>query len=275
MNLRTSTMELNLAERTHIMGILNITPDSFSDGGSYTTVERAVAQAERMVEEGADIIDIGGESTRPGHTPISAQEEISRIIPVIKAVKERLNVLISVDTFKSETAEAALTAGADIINDIWGAKKDPEIAKVVREHNASIILMHNRTNEDYEDLIEDMILDLKESITIAKDAGIPDEQIMIDPGIGFAKSREDDLRVMQELEKFQTFGLPILLATSRKRMIGHVLDVPPKERDLGTGATTCLGIMKGANLVRVHNVKVNADLAKMTDAMLGKGVQYG
>lgn len=275
MIVKTKAKSLNLAERTHIMGILNVTPDSFSDGGSYTTVEKAVAQAVRMAEEGADIIDIGGESTRPGHTPVSAQDEISRIVPAIKAIKEKLNIPISVDTFKAETAEAAIEAGADIINDIWGAKKDPAIAEVVAKHNVPIILMHNRTNEDYQDLILDMIQDLKESIKIAKDAGVPEHHIIIDPGIGFAKSREDDLMVMQKLEMFQQLPYPLLLATSRKRMIGHVLDVQPDARDYGTGATTCLGITKGASIVRVHNVKVNADIARMTDAMLGKGVYNG
>lgn len=275
MLLKTKTRNLNLNERTHIMGILNITPDSFSDGGSYMGLEHAIAQATRMVEEGADIIDIGGESTRPGHRPVTMEEEISRVVPVIKAVKEKLDVPISIDTFKAGTAEAAVRAGADIINDVWGAKKEPAIAEVAAKYQVPIILMHNRTNEQYDDLIPDMIQDLKESIDIAKKAGVPDENIIIDPGIGFAKSREDDLRVMQELEKFQELPYPLLLATSRKRMIGHILDVPPIERDIGTGATTCLGIMKGARIVRVHNVKVNKELAKMMDVMLGKRAHHG
>ncbi|MCF3944448.1 dihydropteroate synthase [Oceanobacillus alkalisoli] len=275
MILKTRSKQLHLLERTHIMGILNVTPDSFSDGGSYTTIEKAVAQAVRMVEEGADIIDVGGESTRPGHTPITSEEEISRIVPVIQSIKTKVQVPISVDTFKADTAEAAIEAGADIINDIWGAKKNPEIAKVVAKHQVPIILMHNRTNENYNDLMEDMLEDLRESIAIVKAAGVPDEHIIIDPGIGFAKSREDDLRVMQQLERLQELAYPLLLATSRKRMIGHILDVPSAERDIGTGATTCLGIVKGAHMVRVHNVKVNAELAKMTDAMLGKGAYHG
>lgn len=275
MLLKTKTRNLNLNERTHIMGILNITPDSFSDGGSYMGLEHAIAQATRMVEEGADIIDIGGESTRPGHRPVTMEEEISRVVPVIEAVKEKLDVPISIDTFKAGTAEAAVRAGADIINDVWGAKKEPAIAEVAAKYQVPIILMHNRTNEQYDDLIPDMIQDLKESIDIAKKAGVPDENIIIDPGIGFAKSREDDLRVMQELEKFQELPYPLLLATSRKRMIGHILDVPPIERDIGTGATTCLGIMKGARIVRVHNVKVNKELAKMMDVMLGKRAHHG
>lgn len=275
MILKTRTKQLHLQERTHIMGILNVTPDSFSDGGSYTTVEKAVAQAVRMVEEGADIIDIGGESTRPGHIPVTSEEEIFRIVPVIQAIKAKVDVPISVDTFKADTAEAAIEAGADIINDIWGAKKNPDIAKVAAKHQVPIILMHNRTDENYTNLIEDMLEDLRESIAIAKAAGIPKENIILDPGIGFAKSREDDLLVMQQLERFQELSYPLLLATSRKRMIGHILDVPPTERDTGTGATTCLGIVKGVQMVRVHNVKINAELAMMTDAMLGKGAYHG
>lgn len=275
MEISTAAKDLNLAERTHIMGILNVTPDSFSDGGSYTTIDKAVKQAVQMVEDGADIIDIGGESTRPGHVPVSGEEEISRIVPVIKAIKEKINIPISVDTFKSKTAEAAIEAGADIINDIWGAKKDPDIAKVAAKHRVPIILMHNRNNEEYENLIEDMIQDLKESIRIAHDAGVPDKHIILDPGIGFAKSRKDDLEVMRQLEQLVALNYPLLLAASRKRMIGSVLDVPPVERDLGTGATTCLAIAKGVHIVRVHHVKLNAELAKMTDAMLGKGEYYG
>lgn len=275
MILKTVAKNLNLVERTHIMGILNVTPDSFSDGGSYTTIDNAVKQALQMIEEGADIIDVGGESTRPGHVPVSTEDEISRIVPVIKAIKENVQIPISVDTFKAKTAEAAIKAGADIINDIWGAKKDPEIAKVVAKHNVPIILMHNRENEGYTHLIEDMIQDLKESIAIAHKSGVPDNHIILDPGIGFAKSRQDDLHVMKHLDKITALGYPVLLATSRKRMIKNVLDVPPKERDLGTGATTCLGIAKGVHMVRVHNVKLNAELAKMTDAMLGKGEHDG
>ena len=275
MILKTATKDLNLAERTHIMGILNVTPDSFSDGGSYTTIDKAVAQALQMVEDGADIIDIGGESTRPGHEPVSDEEEIARIVPVIKAIKEKIQVPISIDTFKATTAEAAIEAGADIINDIWGAKKDPNLAKVVAKHQVPIILMHNRMTETYDSLMEDMVQDLEESIAIVRAAGVLDQNIILDPGIGFAKSREDDLKVMNQLEQLTAMNYPVLLATSRKRMIGSVLDVPPIERDLGTGATTCLGITKGVHMVRVHNVKLNLDLVKMMDAMLGKGENNG
>ncbi|RDW15336.1 dihydropteroate synthase [Oceanobacillus arenosus] len=271
MFLKTGNHTLDLTKRTHIMGILNVTPDSFSDGGSYTTIEKAVAQAELMVQQGADIIDIGGESTRPGHMPVSAEEEVARVVPIIEAVKQKVNVPISVDTFKAETARHAVEAGADIINDVWGAKMEPAIAEVAATYNVPIILMHNRMNENYNSLIDDMKADLQESIDIAIRAGVSKENIILDPGVGFAKSAEDNLIVMNNLERFVAMGYPFLLATSRKRFIGHVLDLPPQERDNGTGATTCLGIVKGAHIVRVHNVKVNKELAVMMDAMLGKG----
>jgi len=269
--LKTKTKTFDLSERTYIMGILNVTPDSFSDGGNYTTVEKAVEHALLMEAQGADIIDIGGESTRPGHEPISAEEEMKRIVPVIKALKEKITIPISVDTFKAETARKAVEAGADMINDIWGAKKEPEIAKVAAEFGVPIILMHNRADENYTSIMEDMQTDLNESIQIAVDAGVPKENIIIDPGLGFAKSTQDNLVVMNNLEKLVKMGYPFLLAASRKRFIGSVLDVPAPERDNGTVATTCLGVAKGAHIVRVHNVKANAEAAKMMDAMLREG----
>ncbi len=249
------------------MGILNVTPDSFSDGGSYESKEKAIQQAIKMEEDGADIIDIGGESTRPNHQPVSLEEEIDRVIPIIKAIREYTNLPISIDTYKAETAKQAIEAGADIINDIWGAKREPEIARVAAQYNVPIILMHNRNNKNYTDLIHDMKIDLKESIDIALDAGVQEDKIVLDPGVGFAKTAEDNLIVMNQLEQFVRMGYPVLLATSRKRFIGGVLDLPAEERDIGTGATTCLGITKGVQMVRVHNVKVNVELAKMMDAM--------
>lgn len=259
--------ELDLSARTHIMGILNVTPDSFSDGGSYDSKEKAIQQAIKMEEDGADIIDIGGESTRPNHQPVSLEEEIDRVIPIIKAIREYTNLPISIDTYKAETAKQAIEAGADIINDIWGAKREPEIARVAAQYNVPIILMHNRSNKNYTDLIHDMKIDLKESIDIALDAGVQEDKIVLDPGVGFAKTAEDNLIVMNQLEQFVRMGYPVLLATSRKRFIGGVLDLPAEERDIGTGATTCLGITKGVQMVRAHNVKVNVELAKMMDAM--------
>lgn len=272
MNIQTKKCILNVSERTHIMGILNLTPDSFSDGGNYSTVDKAVNQALELEKQGADIIDIGGESTRPGYTPISAEEELDRIIPVIRILKDKLSIPISVDTFKAETAEKALEAGADIINDIWGAKKDLEMAKVVAKYNAPIILMHNRNEENYRDFMEDVKSDLLESIQIAKDAGITDDNIILDPGVGFAKSMEQNMEVVRELHELVDLGYPVLLATSRKRFIGHVLDVPADERDVGTAATTVIGVQQGAHIVRVHNVHINAEAAKIADAIYEKGV---
>lgn len=272
MILKTGVKNYDLSKRTHIMGILNVTPDSFSDGGNYTTVEKAIEQAKRMEEEGADMIDIGGESTRPNHDPVPLEEELERVLPIIRAVKENTNLPVSIDTYKAETAKQAVEAGADIINDIWGAKKEPDIAKVASDYDVPLILMHNRTSAQYTSLLDDMKKDLEESIDIALQAGAKKGNIILDPGVGFAKSAQENLIVMNHLEQFTNMGYPFLLATSRKRFIGGVLDLPPEERDNGTGATTCLGITKGAHIVRVHNVKVNKELAVMMDAMLREGV---
>ena len=250
------------------MGILNVTPDSFSDGGSYTEVEYAIKQAKKLEQEGADIIDIGGESTRPNHESVSVEEEINRVVPMIEAIKEHIHIPISIDTYKAETAKCAIEAGADIINDVWGAKKDPDMAAVASEMDVPIILMHNRTDMNYTSLIDDMKRDLEESITIALKAGVSEKNIVLDPGVGFAKTPEHNLMVMNRLEQFHDLGFPILLGTSRKSFIGQILDIEPHERDYGTGATTCLGIQKGAHIVRVHNVKVNKQMAQVMDAML-------
>lgn len=271
MQLKTQTKIYDLSERTHIMGILNITPDSFSDGGQYLSLEQAVEQAVEMENAGADIIDIGGESTRPGHEPITAGEEVNRILPVIEAVQSKVTIPISVDTYKAETARQALEVGADIINDIWGGKRDSEMVRVAADKQAPIILMHNRTDMNYTSLIGDMKRDLQASIDLALEAGVAKENIVLDPGIGFAKTGEHNLIVMNNLEKLKALGYPVLLGTSRKGFIGNILQLPATERDNGTGATTCLGIAKGAQIVRVHNVKVNVELAKMMDAMLQKG----
>lgn len=269
--LRTAVQNFDLEKKTLIMGILNATPDSFSDGGKYNEVESAVKQALEMEKEGADIIDIGGESTRPGHDPVGEKEEIERVLPIIKAVKQAVNIPISIDTYKALTAEKAIEAGASIINDIWGAKKDPKIAQVAAAYNVPIVLMHNRENRDYQHLIEDMKKDLQESINIVKQHGVKEENIILDPGIGFAKTSDDNLVVMRNLAAFSQLGYPLLLGTSRKSMIGKILDVPAEERDIGTGATTCYGIAQGINIVRVHNVRVTYQMTKMMDAMTGKG----
>lgn len=261
---------INFDERTYVMGILNVTPDSFSDGGNYNEVDAAVKRAKEMVEEGADIIDIGGESTRPGADYVSEEEEIERVVPIIKAIKKELDVLISIDTYKSKTAEAAIKAGADIINDVWGFKKDSNMAKVAAEYNVPCILMHNREPKPYKNLMKDLIDDLIESINIALDAGVKRENIILDPGIGFAKTYEENLIVMDNLEKIVELGFPVLLATSRKSMIGLALDLPVNERVEGTVATTVIGIMKGCRMVRVHDVLENKRACVMTDKIIDR-----
>ncbi|UTL72836.1 dihydropteroate synthase [Bacillus halotolerans] len=269
--IHTKPSALSYREKTLVMGILNVTPDSFSDGGKYDSLDNALLHAKEMIDDGAHIIDIGGESTRPGAEYVSEDEEMSRVIPVIERITKDLAVPISVDTYKASVADEAVKAGASIINDIWGAKYDPKMASVAAEHNVPIVLMHNRKERNYNDLIPDMLSDLMESVKIAVEAGVEEKNIILDPGIGFAKDYHDNLAVMNKLEVFSGLGYPVLLATSRKRFIGRVLDLPPEERAEGTGATVCLGIQKGCDIVRVHDVKQIARMAKMMDAMLNKG----
>lgn len=266
---------LNYEKKTLIMGILNVTPDSFSDGGSYNQVDVAVKRAVEMVEEGADIIDIGGESTRPGAPTISLEEELDRVIPVIKAISNAVHIPISIDTYKAEVARQAIVAGASLINDVWGAKADPLMGQVAAQANVPIILMHNRKGRNYERFIRDAWNDLYESIAIVKSSGVSDAQIILDPGIGFAKDLGQNLEMMRHLDTLVALGYPVLLATSRKSMIGNVLDLPVHERLEGTGATVCYGIQKGCQMVRVHDVKEMSRMAKMMDALLGKGVNHG
>ncbi|NMH67719.1 dihydropteroate synthase [Bacillus sp. RO3] len=267
--------ELDFSKKTLIMGILNITPDSFSDGGSFNERERAVERAKEMVEMGADIIDIGGESTRPGHQFVPVEEERARVVPIIEAISQEVNVPISIDTYKAETARKALEAGASIINDVWGAKKDPDMAGVAAETGSPIILMHNRDNKEYTHFLRDAIQDLQESIFLVKEAGVKDDQIILDPGIGFAKTVPLNIEMMRHLDVLVSLGYPVLLGTSRKSLIGHVLDLPVEERMEGTGATVCYGIQKGCHIVRVHDVKEMARMAKMMDALIGKEKRYG
>jgi dihydropteroate synthase len=265
---------LDYGNKTQIMGILNVTPDSFSDGGSYVDINRAISHAKEMIKNGADIIDIGGESTRPGYEMTSVEEELERVVPVIQRLSKEIEVPISIDTYKSEVAKGAVEAGATIINDIWGAKADPNMASIAANYDIPIILMHNRHDRNYKQIMPDMIADLMESVKIAKDAGVKDDKIILDPGIGFAKTKDDNLTVMRHLDSLVQLGYPVLLATSRKAFIGHVLDLPPQERIEGTGATICLGIQKGCQLIRVHDVLEIARMAKMMDAMLGRGGQH-
>ena len=261
---------LNFDKETIVMGILNVTPDSFSDGGKFNEIEAAVTRAKQMVADGAKIIDVGGESTRPGYTLITDEEEIARVVPVVKAIRAEVNAVISIDTYKSAVAKAAIIAGAHVINDIWGAKRDPEIAKVAAEYGVPIILMHNRDNEEYTDFWSNAKQDLVESIQITKAAGVPDGHIWLDPGIGFAKSTTQNILMMQHLNELVDMGYPVLLATSRKRLIGNVLNLPVDERMEGTGATVCYGVQVGCHMVRVHDVKEMSRMTKMMDVLTGK-----
>ncbi|HEX6385900.1 MAG TPA: dihydropteroate synthase [Anaerolineae bacterium] len=282
-------MAFEWGKRTYVMGIINATPDSFSgDGlmGQAAVVEAAIAQARRFLADGADILDIGGESTRPGSTPVSAEEEMARVVPVIKAVRQAVELPISVDTYRANVAEAALAAGADWINDIWGLRMDPEMAGLVARAGCPVVIMHNRSkpkNVDqeerlgghyvgvqYDDLIADVRRELQASIDLALAAGIRPSQIIVDPGIGFGKTISQNLRLIDELDKFKSMGYPILLGTSRKSFIGHTLDLPPDERMEGTAATVALGIDRGADVVRVHNVKAIVRVARMVDAIVRK-----
>ncbi|MFF2179360.1 dihydropteroate synthase [Lysinibacillus sp. NPDC058147] len=262
---------LDYTAETFVMGILNVTPDSFSDGGKFNNVEAAVTQAKKMVAEGAKIIDVGGESTRPGYERISDEDEIARIVPVIQALAAEVPAIISVDTYKANVARAAIEAGAHIINDIWGAQAEPEIAQVAADLNVPIILMHNRDNTDYgTDFWMTAKADLEKSIVIARNAGIPDNHIILDPGIGFAKTTAQNIEMMQHLEDLVAMGYPVLLATSRKSMIGNVLKLPVEERVEGTGATVVYGIEKGCHMIRVHDVKEMARATHMADILVGK-----
>ncbi|KOY79906.1 dihydropteroate synthase [Lysinibacillus macroides] len=264
---------LDYRKETFVMGILNVTPDSFSDGGKYNNVEAAVAQAKKMVAEGAKIIDVGGESTRPGYERISDEDEIARVVPVIQALVKEVPAIISIDTYKANVAHAAIKAGAHIINDIWGAKAEPEIVHVAAEFHVPIILMHNRENMDYgADFWATAKADLEESIVIAQKAGVPDQHIILDPGIGFAKNTAHNIAMMQHLNDLVAMGYPVLLATSRKSMIGNVLQLPVEERMEGTSATVVYGIEKGCHIIRVHDVKEMARATHMTDVLVGKRV---
>lgn len=255
------------------MGILNITPDSFSDGGKFVVIDEARRQVKKMIHEGADIIDVGGESTRPGHEEVSAEEEVNRVVPVIRMLAKEFDVVISVDTSKALVAEAAIKAGAHMVNDVWGLKKDPQMAHIVAKHHVPVCIMHNRDNDVYEDLIMDIVMDLGESIKIAMHNGVARDKIIIDPGIGFAKSVEENLLIMRDLKVFNQLGYPLLLGTSRKSMIGRTLDLPVGERLEGTIATTVLGVQAGAAIFRVHDVQANKRAITMTRAIITIGIE--
>lgn len=257
---------------TYICGILNVTPDSFSDGGRWSALDQALFHTEEMIQQGADLIDIGGESTRPGYQQLSAEEEINRVVPVLEAVKGRFEVPVSLDTYKADVALAGIQAGIDLVNDIWGLKYDGRMGAVIADSGLPCCLMHNRRDTNYSDFMQDLAADLAETLHLAELAGIREDKIILDPGVGFAKSYEQNLEVLHCLEELHILGCPILLGTSRKSVIGLTLNLPVQERLEGTLATTVLGVMKGCMFVRVHDVKENKRVIQMTEAILRGGV---
>jgi dihydropteroate synthase len=249
------------------MGIINVSPDSFS-GDGLSGVDNAVAQAQRFVDEGVDILDVGGESTRPNSSPIKIDEELRRVIPVLDKLAGKVKVPLSVDTYKYEVARHALSAGADMLNDIWGLKKEPRLAELAADRNVPIILMSNQREKPVKNIILGVITDLKRAIDMALDAGVPWDNIIIDPGIGFGKTLEQNLELVRRFDELKSLGRPVLLATSRKSMIGLVLDLPPEQRLEGTAASIAIGISKGADMVRVHDVKEMMRVCRMSDAIV-------
>lgn len=261
----------NFAEgHTYVMGILNVTPDSFSDGGRYNSADAALRHALAMISDGAAIIDVGGESTRPGYTMISDEEEIERVCPVIERLKKETDVPISLDTYKSKVAAAGIAAGASLINDIWGLKYDPDMAGVIASNEVACCLMHNRNRDErpYNDFVPDLLDDLRETVAIAHAAGISDEKIILDPGVGFGKNYEENLLAIKHMGALHELGYPILLGTSRKSVIGLTLDLPKDEREEGTLATSILAVREGCMFVRAHDVKANFRGIKMAEAVL-------
>jgi dihydropteroate synthase len=262
------THEFDTDHKVYVMGILNVTPDSFSDGGKWNNKDAAFFHTEQMIADGAAIIDVGGESTRPGYTMISDEEEIARTAPVIEEVKSRFDIPISIDTYKSRVAEAAISAGADLVNDIWGLKYDENMAALIAEKKVACCLMHNRKNAEYSNFMEDMLADLKETVALAKKAEIADDKIILDPGVGFAKSYENNLEAIQKVGRLKELGYPVLLGTSRKSVVGLTLDTDKNERVEGTLVTTVFGVQQGCAFVRVHDVKENVRAILMTQAIL-------
>ena len=260
----------NIDGKACIMGVLNVTPDSFSDGGSYISVEKALEQAEKMIAERAKIIDVGGESTRPGYTFVEAADEINRVVPVIKALKEKFDVLVSIDTYKTETARAALEAGADILNDVWAGLYDGEMLALAAEKNVPIILMHNQKEEKYDNITKEVCDFLAERAQAALDAGIAKENIWIDPGFGFAKNEAQNIELLQGLDAVCQLGYPVLFGISRKRTVDYLLGggTAALERDMGTAALSAWAIAKGCQIVRVHNVDLNRDIVKVISQLV-------
>lgn len=273
--MKIGSRDFDVDKHTYIMGILNMTPDSFSDGGRWNDKDRALRQVERMLAEGMDILDIGGESTRPGYVQITDAEETERVVPVIEAVKKRFDVPVSLDTYKSNVALAGIEAGADMINDIWGLKYDPQMAETIAEGGVACCLMHNRKEAVYRDFMQDVAADLAESIYLAKKAGIRDDRLILDPGVGFGKTYENNLEVLNSLEELQVLGYPLLLGASRKSVIGLSLDLPVEERLEGTLVTSVFAVLKGCAFVRVHDIKENVRAVRMAEAILGGRKRFG
>lgn len=297
-SLAIGSRTLTWGQRTYVMGILNVTPDSFSGDGLLPLPAASIPEKNegevaaevrevirRFLAAGADFLDVGGESTRPGSQPVPAEEELGRVLPIVRAIAAEFPAaLISIDTHKARVAEAALQAGAHIVNDVWGLRADPDLAAVVARHNAPVILMHNRSNPasvevreklgnaylgaEYEDLLADVKRELMESVAIARRAGISDERIILDPGIGFGKKVEHNLELIRRLDEIRTLGFPVLLGPSRKSFIGYTLDLPPDQRLEGTAAAVAVGITRGADIVRVHDVETMLRVARMTDAIV-------
>ena len=284
-NLKINDFTFEWGTRTYVMGILNLTPDSFSgDGLADFDQDAALQQARDFIRVGVDILDIGGESTRPGAAPVSAQEELDRVLPIINLLVGESDTLISIDTYKAEVAEAALKEGANIVNDVWGLRADPEMGKVVAAADAPVILMHNRSTPnnaavkeqlggryigiEYDNLLEDVKSELQESISLAHKAGIPDQKIILDPGIGFGKTVPQNLELLDRLNEIRQLGYPVLLGPSRKSFIGYTLDLPPDDRIEGTAATVAVGIVRGADIIRVHDVSEMIRVCRMTDALI-------
>ena len=259
--------EFDLEQQFYMMGILNVTPDSFSDGGNFNDMDKALFQTEKLIEDGADIIDIGGESTRPNHIKITSEQEIERVCPVIEKIKSQFDIPVSLDTYKSDVAQAGIMAGVDLINDIWGLKWDGTMAEVIAKAGIPCCLMHNRHDMEYNNVVDDMLVDLKESVRLALEAGIRKENILLDPGIGFAKTLDMNLLVMKHLNRMKELGYPVLLGTSRKSMIGLTLNLPVTEREEGTVATSVIGRMAGCSVFRVHDVKANLRGLQMAEAI--------
>jgi len=265
--MKIGNVDFDIKNHTYVMGILNVTPDSFSDGGKHNEFDAAIFHVEKMIREGASIVDVGGESTRPGYTFVSITEEIERTAPIIEKIKTEFNIPISLDTYKPEVAKAGIAAGVDLINDIWGLQYDAAMGDVISKSEAACCLMHNRKEHNYLNFFEDFCGDLAHILDTAKKAGISDDRIILDPGIGFAKTTEENLYVLNNMEILNHFDFPWLLGTSRKSVIGNTLNLPVDERLEGTLATTALAVMKGASFVRVHDVLENKRVIDMVEAI--------